>query len=265
MSDALDADLRGLRDALAKRLPEWDRTPGARFSPFELGALLRARLPRLGVKARSGRVDAYGMDEDRVAAMAPLLDVVAEHCWSVESDVAVLPTPCLIVANRAGPLPWDALLTTHLLARHTADGARPRFLVESRLAAQPFVFPALVRLGALRACRANAERLLREGHSVLVFPETGGRDRAGRPRSFGGGGLVHTARAAGCPVVPAAICRGALRLGPTRWQLWIGTPRDVSPRKRGRAGGDDAKRVTDALRASVCGLLDRAEAEPRRR
>ena len=74
----------------------------------------------------------------------------------------------------------------------------------------PFVTPWLTRMGAVRAGRENAERLLRSGRSVIAFPEGASASRkpfADRYRvgSFGRGGIVRLALETGVPVVPVGI------------------------------------------------------------
>ena len=62
----------------------------------------------------------------------------------------------------------------------------------------------------MRACRENAERLLRTGRSVIAFPEgVKGAAKVFRQRyrvqRFGRGGVVRTALALGAPLVPVAV------------------------------------------------------------
>ena len=85
-----------------------------------------------------------------------------------------------------------------------------RFLVADWLATLPFAQPWITRLGGVRACRENAERLLRTGRSVIAFPE-GAKGAAKvfrqryRVQRFGRGGVVRTALALGAPLVPVAV------------------------------------------------------------
>ena len=52
-------------------------------------------------------------------------------------------------------------MLAHLLGRGLEGASRPRFFVADWLMTLPFAMPALTRLGAVRACRENAEWLLR--------------------------------------------------------------------------------------------------------
>ena len=72
-------------------------------------------------------------------------------------------------------------------------------------------FGALARkAGATLACNADAERLLRAGELVGVWPE--GFKGIGKPFSeryklqrFGRGGFVHAALRTGVPIIPVSI------------------------------------------------------------
>ena len=97
-------------------------------------------------------------------------------------------------------------MVVHALARHDPASPRPRFLVADWIATLPFAAPALTRLGGVRACRENADRLLRTRRSVVAFPEgVKGAAKVFRERyrlqRFGRGGVVRIAlddgRAAG--------------------------------------------------------------------
>ena len=74
----------------------------------------------------------------------------------------------------------------------------------------PFVQPYLARLGGVRACRENAERLIASRRFVAVFPEGAlgaakvFRDRY-RLKRFGRGGVVRVALETGAPIIPVGI------------------------------------------------------------
>jgi 1-acyl-sn-glycerol-3-phosphate acyltransferase len=96
------------------------------------------------------------------------------------------------------------------VAEERSDLHRPRFLVADWLITLPFVQPYLARLGGVRACRENADRLLRTGRSVVAFPE--GQKGAAklfreryRLKRFGRGGVVRAALQVGVPMVPVAV------------------------------------------------------------
>ena len=70
--------------------------------------------------------------------------------------------------------------------------------------------PALARVGGVRACRENADRLLRTGHSIVAFPEgVKGAAKVFRERyrlqRFGRGGVVRAAIEAGVPLIPVGV------------------------------------------------------------
>ena len=139
----------------------------------ELVSLMRSQLASLGMRERSGEIDALGLDPNTLARFAPWLDFLVDHYWRVTlSGADHLPRqgPCLLVANHSGLLPWDGLVLAHLLAREL-DGERPRFFVADWLMTLPFAMPTLTRLGGVRACRENAEWLLHDERFAIVFPE----------------------------------------------------------------------------------------------
>jgi 1-acyl-sn-glycerol-3-phosphate acyltransferase len=176
-------------------------------------AAVRAVLAR---RARGEEtVDEFGFDRELTAALTlPAVRAVYERWFRVEvSGVADVPDEggALLVANHAGGLaPWDAVMTA--VAVHD-EHPRHRWL---RPLGADLLFgtPGLGRLarrsGATRAHADDAERLLRAGELVGVWPEgfrgTGKpfRDRY-RLQRFGRGGFVRLACAAGVPIVPVAI------------------------------------------------------------
>ncbi|MFI7639204.1 lysophospholipid acyltransferase family protein [Nonomuraea sp. NPDC049400] len=114
----------------------------------------------------------------------------------------------LVVANHSGTLPLDALMLQ--VAMHDEAG-RPLRLLGADLVYQLPVLSHLARkTGHTLACREDADRLLRKGELVGVFPE--GFKGVGKPFSdryklqrFGRGGFVASAIRAGVPIVPIAI------------------------------------------------------------
>lgn len=174
---------------------------------------LRRHAPNLWMTERSGHVDDFGLDEQTLRHARPVLEYLRRHYWRVDvTGIEGLPTdgPALLVANRSGILPYDGLMISHVVAESTSEQRRPRFLVADWLITRPFVQPYLARVGGVRACRENADRLLRTGRSVVAFPE--GLKGAGkvfrqryRLKRFGRGGVVRIAIEAGVPMVPVSV------------------------------------------------------------
>ena len=118
--------------------------------------------------------------------------------------------PCLLAANRSGLLPYDGLMLSHAVERFRSQNERPRFLVADWFITLPFIQPYLARLGGVRACRENTDRLLRTGRSVIAFPEgEKGAAKVFRQRyqvqRFGRGGVVRAALDNCVPLVPVGI------------------------------------------------------------
>lgn len=214
-----DADLDDVRRALAALRDEVHARLAGRAASAEAPAwedlFERARrsLSTLGMVERSGEVDEFGMDEVVLQRASRVFDFLMDTWWRVETtglDTNAPPLPSLFVANASGLLPWDGIMIAHAVARTRRDAQRPRFLVADWLMTLPFVQPRLARVGGVRACRENAERLLRSGRSVISFPEgVKGSTKSFRERyrlkRFGRGGAVRTALHMGVPLVPVAV------------------------------------------------------------
>jgi 1-acyl-sn-glycerol-3-phosphate acyltransferase len=173
---------------------------------------IQRRVSALGMSERSGEVDEFGMDEIVLRRARPILDLLFDHYWRIDFyDADRIPTqqPCLLVANHSGLLPYDGLMLSHAISRLGPD-RRPRFLVADWLVTLPFVQPYLARLGGVRACRENAERLIGSGKSVVAFPEgQKGAAKVFRQRyrlqRFGRGGIVRVALKTRAPIVPVGV------------------------------------------------------------
>ncbi|MEU8197489.1 lysophospholipid acyltransferase family protein [Microbispora amethystogenes] len=172
----------------------------------ELLAFLRRRI------TGDYEVDEFGFDpelNDRVLleALRPLY----RHWFRTETlglENVPADAGALIVANHSGTLPVDALMLQ--VAVHDELG-RPLRLLGAHLVYQLPVLGHLARKsGHTLACPEDADRLLRKGEVVGVFPE--GFKGIGKPFSeryrlqrFGRGGFVASAIRAGVPIVPCAI------------------------------------------------------------
>ncbi len=157
-------------------------------------------------------IDEFGFDEDLTnTLLMPLLRPLHRHYWRVSSYGAHhLPSEggALVVANHAGTLPADALITRLDILEQT--GRHARELAADLVFRTPLVGEFARKTGATLASNDDADRLLERGEMVAVWPEgfkgIGKRykDRYKLQR-FGRGGFVATALRAQVPIVPTAI------------------------------------------------------------
>jgi 1-acyl-sn-glycerol-3-phosphate acyltransferase len=189
--------------------------------------------------------DAWGYDEGFASRVGPLLGLVYDRWWrvtAVGTERVPAEGAALLVGARAGDAPWEALMVGRALERPV------RMLVDAAAFEVPFLGAALRRLGAAAANRANALRLLGEGHLVLALPR-GTRQRSGYE-------IARIAREAQVPVVPVAIVGaeeaytvpvlGPLGLAtlPSRWRIEFGDPLDL-------AAHDQALEAAEAVRERI--------------
>lgn len=292
--------LEGALDALVQQIRAHVAPVSDEADWIALFEELRRRASSLGVRERGGDVDDFGMDPEFVRAAGPVLDLLRSRWWSIETDgIDQIPAerPVLYVANRSGLLPWDGLMLADEVARQRG-GDRPRFLVADWLITLPWVQPNLARLGGVRACRENAERLLSTGRSVVAFPEGAkGATKVYRERyrvqRFGRGGVVRLALELGVPLVPVGIVgaeeahpilfkveRAARPFGlpfvpvtptfpalgllglvplPSQWHLSFGEP--IDPNELGAEQADDeiaVARLNEELRQEIQRRVDAA-------
>ena len=159
-------------------------------------------------------VDEFGFDADLndnvlMGVLRPLYD----KYFRVEvSGIENVPAEggALIVANHSGTVPVDALMTQVALLDHHPAGRHLRMLAADLVFTLPFVGELSRKMGHTLACNPDAERLLRGGEVVAVFPE--GFKGVGKPFSqryrlqrFGRGGFVSAALRTGVPIIPVSI------------------------------------------------------------
>ncbi|MFN0064501.1 MAG: lysophospholipid acyltransferase family protein [Myxococcaceae bacterium] len=226
-------------------------------------------------------VDAYGHDAALRTKLAPALDFFYSRYFRVTPRHVERPPqgPALLVANHAGILPIDGLILTETLRRERPDLSGARWLLEDEIFSLPFVGTFFNRMGAVRAHRDNAKRLLEEGRCVSVFPEgvralTKKAFRQNTLTGFGSGGFVKLALRCRVPIVPVAISGSAeafplmatlpgrllglpfvpwLPLGPlpfpARWSVAFGEP--LATTEMPVSDADDPTRVRALLEQTV--------------
>lgn len=191
-------------------------------------ARLRETLRAAAALRASERADDFGLDPAFEELVAPLFVFLYRRWWRVEVDgIENVPASgaAIVVANHSGVMfPYDgAMLKVALRVDHpSARELRP--LVENFVFDLPFVASFMMRVGGVRACQENGERLLRSGEVVAVFPE-GLRgmsktfDKRYRLQRFGRGGFASLALRTGVPIVPTAVV-GAEEIHPLlgKWQ-----------------------------------------------
>lgn len=241
------------------------------------GAALLRGYRAFALRSRSIKVDDYGLDPDYCASMKSRLDFLYRKWLKVEMQgLENYPTnkPAILVCNHNSALAYDALMLMHGVQSEHPEAPLVRPLIEDRINQLPFWGVQLRRLGAVRACRENAERLLADGAQIAVFPEGGHvarkqKDSPADLQRFGRGGFIRLALKTGAPIVPVAIVAhakpGLSNLGsalpapvaglakmaskfsllppPGRWTIAIGQPIDLNVEV---GDGEDACRATVA-------------------
>lgn len=256
---------------------------------------------RLAMRGRSEEVDDFGHDPIYEAKLRGVLDFLYATYFRVEtSGIDGIPSEgrCLLVANHSGTLPLDGVMIKTAVKREHPAARDVRWLTEDFIYHFPFVGSVMNRLGAVRACQENAERLLGDEELVAVFPEgVKGigklfRDRY-RLQRFGRGGFIKLCLRTRTPIVPVAVLGAeetnpmlfrieylskalgvpyipvtptfpllgpaGLLPAPTKWRIAFGEPLDFS--SYGPAGADDeilVGRLAERVRAAIQGMLDLA-------
>lgn len=157
-------------------------------------------------------VDTYGFDADLtqqllLAALRPL----AQRWFRIEvlgAENIPAEGGALVVSNHSGTVPVDGLMT--MVSIHDTTGRFLRPLGADLVFRLPFVSSIARKAGATLACSEDAERMLRDGELVGVWPE--GFKGIGKPYSeryklqrFGRGGFVSAAMRTGVPIVPLSV------------------------------------------------------------
>lgn len=180
----------------------------------------------------SERTDDFGYDPRFAETIRPFYEFLYTVWWRVEAaGIEHVPAsgPGLIVANHSGVLPYDGMMIKLAVRQQHPAKRECRMLALDMFALLPFLAPMLAKQGEIRANPENAERVLRRGELVGVFPEGVkgvGKHFARRYKlaRFGRGGFVRIALRTGAPIVPCAVV-GAEEIHPVVAKAdWIGRP-----------------------------------------
>jgi 1-acyl-sn-glycerol-3-phosphate acyltransferase len=261
----------------------------------------RKKWGRTSLRDLTSEIDDFGMDPAFEQKLRPALDFMFKRYFRVEVEgVRNVPTQgrAVVVANHSGALPFDGVMLREAIRQRHPGRDDLRWLAEDFSFYLPFLGVTLNRLGAVRACPENAERLLGKGHLVGVFPEGAEgikklyRDRY-RLQRFGRGGFVRLCLKTQSPIVPCAIIGaeetnpilyrfdnlskllgldylpitptfpllGPLGLlpAPTKWRIVFGEP--ISVEEYGPQAAQDhvlVGRLAERVRSSINDLLETA-------
>ena len=180
--------------------------------------------------ARPEEFDDFGMDKGYIDAFGrTLFKFLHDRYWRVEVaglDNVPARGRAVLVGVHRGFMPWDAVMTLHLLAREL--GRYPRFLIHPGLVRFPFLFNFHTKLGGVIACQENADRVLERGEILAIYPEgiRGAfalyRD-AYRLGKFGRDEFVKVALRHRAPIVPFVTVGSAETfpiIGKLNWGWW---------------------------------------------
>jgi 1-acyl-sn-glycerol-3-phosphate acyltransferase len=169
--------------------------------------------------------DEFGRDVQFMEDVRPLFDYLYEDYWRVStSGIRHIPSKgrALIVANHSGTVAYDGSMIHMAVFREHPKQRMSRFLVENVIQYLPFLGTFFNRVGGVRACPENAERILDRGELLTVFPEgVKGIGKLFKDRyqlaRFGRGGVVRLAIKTRSPIIPCAVI-GAEEIHPIVWK-----------------------------------------------
>jgi len=197
---------RWVRERIQPEPPAGER----RRLPLEF---LWRRWRDIAMRDRSDFVDEFGRDPMYAARVEPLIRFIYEKYFRVELEGCEhIPHVGrgLIVANHSGTVPYDGAMIMYAVRKEHGSHREVRPLVEDFVFHFPYLGTFINRIGGVRACQENAERLLLQDQLVAVFPEgIKGIGKLYRERyqlqRFGRGGFIKLALRTDSPIIPAAV------------------------------------------------------------
>jgi 1-acyl-sn-glycerol-3-phosphate acyltransferase len=157
-------------------------------------------------------VDEYGFDQEITEKFfMTALRPIAQKWFRIDvRGIDNIPTEggALVVSNHSGTIPVDGLMT--MVSIHDLTGRFLRPLGADLVFKMPVVSTLARKGGTTLACNEDAERMLRGGELVGVWPE--GFKGIGKPYSeryklqrFGRGGFVSAALRTQVPIIPLSV------------------------------------------------------------
>jgi 1-acyl-sn-glycerol-3-phosphate acyltransferase len=224
-ADGVDGDpVSEKRGALTKT----DFAPPAKVEPAELPIedFISRKWGRSALRSRSEEFDDFGLDPSFEQRVKPVVEFLYRSYFRTTVEgIDHVPSEgrCIVVANHSGALPLDGLMLRAALRIEHPQRRDLRWLAEDFVYYLPFAGVFMNRVGAVRACPENAERLLEKENIVGVFPEgVHGIKKLFQERyrlqRFGRGGYIRLCLRMRAPIVPCAII-GAEESSPLLYRL----------------------------------------------
>ncbi len=194
----------------------------------QLAAFQPPTRPKPPPREENFEFDDFGMDPTFVRRIKPIFDFLYYHYWRIGvTGIKNVPNEGrgLIVANHSGTLPYDGSMIAVAVENEHPLRREVRFLVEDFVYYFPFLGTLMYRIGGVRACPENAERLLEKDRLIVVFPEGVkgiGKHFKNRYRlqRFGRGGFIKLALQTGSPIIPTAVI-GAEEIHPILYKSTV--------------------------------------------
>lgn len=236
--DQVEKDFRKLQEETRSReKPPTGPSPAEPESPEWAASLDPSNLEKIWSSVKSlwfGRgeekddYDEFGMDAAFARKVKPIFDFLYYDYWRVKiQGIKNIPSEGrgLIVANHSGTLPYDGAMIRLAIENDHPSRRDTRFLVEDFVYHFPFLGTFMYRIGGVRACPENAERLLNGNHLVTVFPEGVkgiGKNFKNRYQlqRFGRGGFIKLALQTASPIIPTAVI-GAEEIHPLLYKSTV--------------------------------------------
>lgn len=218
-AEGLLGQFRKIESRVTRRLLGQSPHRGAQTPMLDrIGALTRTNTYRQWVssmmmRSRSDIVDDFGLDPVYSERWQPLFEFLYRQYWRVETaGMENVPDHgrALVVSNHSGALPYDGAMIMYAVRNDHPAHRNVRPLVEDLIFHFPYLGMFLNRIGCVRACQGNAERLLQQDRIAAVFPEgIKGTSKLYRHRyqlqRFGRGGFIKLAFKTRTPIIPTSV------------------------------------------------------------
>jgi 1-acyl-sn-glycerol-3-phosphate acyltransferase len=204
---------------------------GFRPSSSSLGTIRDSRKRSLESAVPEPVFDVFGMDRSYIDSYSrTLFKFLCDFYWRIETrGLQHVPSvgPAILTGTHRGFMPLDGVMALQLVLQKTRRV--PRFLTHPALFKFPFISDFVTRLGGVVACQESADRILRSGELLGIYPEgvQGAFARyreAYRLRSFGRHDFVKIALRHRVPIVPF-VTVGSAEIFPVfaqiRWRRWM--------------------------------------------